>query len=388
MEVLKPASLTMAVVIDNTPNTPHTHVFLIGVGEYPFLQGGSAYPGPSAGVPALGQLTSPQASVTALYTAIKHLHNTTAWLTPLGSIEVVVSPYPDASSVMTEAAPMPATLQNIKIAYAEWKDRCNDHPDNVALFYFCGHGLEKGDQYLLTQDFGKDTNDPWSDAIAFNATRRAFHRCKAKTQLFFIDACRQVTATMLTQDLTSVPPIDRPDQITPDCAHFLTVKAAAFNENAFGRVNEPSFFVRALIAGLKGGASEKLNGEWKVSTSSLANKIPEILGKIEASQNYPQRSESQMGGKQHIIKLAGPPKVSCTVDCEPGAALALADLSYRNVDTGGNETRPAPAPDPWQIDLEAGYYELEARFQANQFKGAKNREFAAPPFVTTKLVCT
>src|SRR5688572_2449547 len=231
----------MALVFDNISNEPQTHIFIIGIGGYPYLKDG-ATPAPLPNdLKNLGQLTSPPVSAEALYNTAIELHNNNSWITPLGSIEVLVSPSPGGIPVFTGFNNIePATHANIDKSYAAWKTRCDSSVDNIAIFYFCGHGLGKGlDQFLLVEDFGKNANSPWADAISFDDSRIAFYSCKAKTQLFFVDACREVTNTLLLYNVKGAQ-LETPPYVTTDCKYYLNMKAAATNEKAYGKRNEPS----------------------------------------------------------------------------------------------------------------------------------------------------
>lgn len=188
----------MALIFpDNRGNSPSTHVLIIGVGGYRHLQGGTT---PSQEVVdkvgVLGQLTSPPCSVIAF---AQHLLSSHADLrSPLGSIDLLISPTPNDSQPFPVGINVgPATLNDIQTSYGVWRKRCNRHKDNIAIFYFCGHGLEKEEQFLLAEDFGANPNNPWLGAFSFTSTRLAFHGCLAETQCFFIDACRNITSAML-----------------------------------------------------------------------------------------------------------------------------------------------------------------------------------------------
>jgi hypothetical protein len=93
----------------------------------------------------------------------------------------------------------PATMDNVRIAFDRWHDRCDADPENVAVFYFCGHGIEADTLALLMEDFGKRPKNPWTQAMGFSLTRLGMTLCQAKTQFYFIDACRSVPRSVLAE---------------------------------------------------------------------------------------------------------------------------------------------------------------------------------------------
>ena len=79
-------------------------------------------------------------------------------VTPLGSVELLLSwPGMGFANQPVEGADRDA----FGAAFDRWYARCDADPDNVALFYFCGHGCELGDQLLLLEDFGHSPLNPF-----------------------------------------------------------------------------------------------------------------------------------------------------------------------------------------------------------------------------------
>ena len=229
-----------------------THVLLIGVGGYPFLKGGASARQQSPELDDLGQLTSPMASVSLLYERMIAYNTNNVWSKKLGSIEILLSPPPGAAHVLPGLNIENASLANIRKAYYSWRQRCDQHEDNVALFYYCGHGFQKKYHFLLAEDFGEIPQNPWLGAFNFDDTRDAFYSCKAKTPIFLVDACRQVNIRMLQEDLT-VTPIQNPSLDNPEeSKNHLTLKATASGRSAYGKKNQPTYFVQAVVSGLDG----------------------------------------------------------------------------------------------------------------------------------------
>ena len=266
---------------------PKTHVLLIGVGGYPFLKDGTSARKQSAELQDLGQLTSPIASVSSLYEKMVEYNNKSVWSRKLGSIEMLLSPPPGSAPVLPGLNIENASLANIQRAYFSWKGRCDQDEDNVALFYYCGHGFQKKYHFLLADDFGEIPQNPWLGAFNFDDTRDAFYSCKAKTPIFLVDACRQVTIEMLQNDLT-VAPIENPSLFNPEeSKNHLTLKATASGQSAYGKKNQPTYFVQAVISGLDGlVARQDENDDWLIETSCLGTNIHMLLDLINSKQSF------------------------------------------------------------------------------------------------------
>lgn len=377
----------MSLLFNNQDvNIPQTHVFIIGVGGYPHISGGHSEKEQTVdAAKQLGQLSSPPKSAEAFYNSIIKLHAENAWIRPLGSIEVLLSPLANDESTFAGQNIDSANISNITNAYWEWKERCDKHPDNVAIFYFCGHGFEKDEQYLLTEDFGKTPHNPWTGCFAFDLTRRGFSTCKANTQLFFVDACRQITSDMLTTDFR-VLPIDPPNLLAKDCLYRLTQQAAAINESAYGKKNDVSFYTQALIKALCGDASTGDDGDWVVNTGVLASKMTSFIKNIASDQGYKQRCISTTSDVTDIIRFIEPPSLSLTVTCAPFNALRFAELSYHNLNTDSGNRR-SPETNPWQVDIKPGIYRIQADFPGSQYKNIPVFKSLMPPSDSQTLKC-
>jgi hypothetical protein len=111
----------------------------------------------------MGQLTTSVRSAVAI---AEWLRNAGSRLeTPLASVELLLSPSPgERRDVPGAAEAEPATRENLRRAALEWRAKCAEDPENVALFYFAGHGVERTprDAVLLTTDFGDADGNPSS----------------------------------------------------------------------------------------------------------------------------------------------------------------------------------------------------------------------------------
>ena len=71
-----------------------------------------------------------------------------------------------------------------------WATRVGSNMDNLAVFYFCGHGVSMGQEAaLLLADFGKPTAE-YQGAIELSTLRGTMKNSPAIQQVFFLDCCR------------------------------------------------------------------------------------------------------------------------------------------------------------------------------------------------------
>ncbi|MBV6419381.1 MAG: hypothetical protein DAHOPDDO_00597 [Ignavibacteriaceae bacterium] len=374
----------------NTGETgPKTHVLLIGVGGYPFLKDGINAQQQSEGLEDLGQLTSPMPSVAALHEKIIEYNRNNVWSKKLGSIEILLSPPPGATPMFPGLNIENATLVNIRNAYYSWRKRCEEDEDNVALFYYCGHGFQKKYHFLLAEDFGEIPRNPWLGAFNFDDTRDAFYSCKAQTPIFLVDACRQVTVEMLKNDLT-VAPIENPSLFNPqESKNHLTLKATASGLSAYGKKNQPTYFVQAVINGLDGlVARQDENDDWVIETDGFT-KIHTLLDMINPTFSSKQPCQVACGLPRSIIKRKQAPLALLEVSCEPDTALPLAELTCtEDILNTPLIYKRQPEADTWKLNIKASIYNLDAKFQAgNNFTNSTKKISLIPPVKKVNLQC-
>jgi len=371
----------MSLVFNNNQNSPQTHVFIVGVGKYDYLKDGiNAIKQQFGFLNQLGQLSSPGKSAAAFYSAVMEFHEKNCWLAPLGSIELLM----DEDSAPS-ACDVP-TRDNFEQAYWEWRDRCELNTDNIAIFYFSGHGFTKIDkQYLALGDFGENPRNPWKGCVSITDTRTAFHGCKASKQVFLIDACRNVPPETLLNNF-DCGSVDTISHMQTTCKHDLTLYAAAPNESAFGRMGEVSYFTTAMLNGLTGLAASndaEVDGDrWLVNTGNLSTGINKWMAKLTNTEVGKSRCDSRINSPFDMLALAEPPLVDLLVDCDPAPALAHAELECSN--EYDRHTRD-PKQEPWAVVVKAGLYRISASFPGEQYKPAFLIRSVRPPNSSFKL---
>ena len=361
---------------------PATHVLVIGVGGYRHLEGGTGIPIDDAlQYGNLGQLTSPPRSALAFASFLRD-STRDHWKAPLATIDLLVSLAPaDAVVFQSGIAFNEPTIDNIASAFDDWRGRCSSNADNVAIFYFCGHGLQGNEQLLLASDFGKFSGNHFKGAFAFDSTRNGFLQSAPNTQCFFIDACREVTPGAI-ENLGGAPalPLVSPRAYKPrQCKHDLTIQSSAPFENAFAPVKGISYFTSALLKALAGGAATTDEyGDWVIRTDGVTSRIDELLW-AESGRDQPTAKGPGLNPTV-IYRLDSPPDTKLILECDPRLALAVAALSCEtSPPPGARYERMPPAPTAWELIVRAGYYTINASFIDGAFRNASRTVLVTPP---------
>ena len=338
---------------------PKTHVLVIGVGYYPHLRGGD-HPNEELALD-LGQLSSPSISAQkfADWFLATPLNNPDA---PLGSLEMLLAPeqkyhIPGSSVVEIEAA----NTDEIQRAFTAWDARCNAHSDNVAVFYFCGHGLERETLVLLPQDFGHSPV-PWKDAIDFRRTYINMKANKAFTQLYFIDACREMPFDALTDPDFGGMALRRGRIGAQDRRIAPIIYATSLGRQAFGPQNGESYFTAALLDALSGKGAKHRHGRWVIHTESLGAKVRELVNLnnhfLEPRYRQLVMPDGQHADNRVLHYLDAPPEASLVVCCDPDQATRSARFYVKQ--NGVEIKHRDPAEEPWTITIPSGVYRIGA----------------------------
>jgi Caspase domain len=355
-------------------NAPRLHALVIAVADYPHLNGGS-------GPPALEPLGLSQVS-TPRYTGLA----ITDWLLtryqnarcPLGSVEVLLSPGEPVPSPNGPAPAASATMANIEAAFTRWKARCSADPDNIAWLYFCGHGVSKGAQYLLPEDYGDPAVFQWKNNIDFDGLRVGMRSCAAQTQLFFVDACRETPLTLLTQLNVTGNPLTGAgfaDTVKCSAAYYATISG----RQAYGPDDDITYFGQALLSCLNGVAAIKKGPIWVVDTYSLGNALGQTMAQLARHHRQPLSCNPNPSGMGHISEVAGP-RVIAAVSCTSEDANNVADIKLTRGATALHS--PPGQPKPLIAEVDAGDWTIQVTFQGNQFVSPppQNHPFMPPVF--------
>lgn len=385
----------MTVLLDDGKADPGTHVFLVGVGDYPYLKDGDDAK-PFEMSMGMGQLSSPPLSVHALATWFMNtgtgFHNPDR---PLRSLQVlcsadvpVVIKGEDGAPHVVDRARMPA----VKQAAMDWMERAGRNQENLAVFFFCGHGLAFGEaeNALLLEDFGGNAMHPMADAIAFDSMRLGVLRhCAAKHQIHLVDACRtpptkeflDTYGNGATGDPIATAGLSRKlrEKIAP--VYFATGLASA----AYGLNGQPSLFTQGLLQSMRGPASRDKDDHWEVQVLALAEGINKCVASM-SFQVQPQYCQPHETGPELMIhRLRANPEVIVKVFTRDPNLLPQAILAHIDEVTQVRAERP-PDPAPWWIALATGSYRFEALDAGDKtLVLGQRKKYVVPPGVEVGL---
>jgi hypothetical protein len=364
----------MTLVRDD-PGLPAAHALVIGIGEYPWLAGGTQPLFASHG--GMGQLTSAPASARRFCRwfldecALPGVGNKTLDLLlsdPAGTDFV------DAGG--NAHAVDRATMANIRAAVLRWSGRAD--PGSVLFFFYCGHGLGKGKQtVLLAEDFGSLAGSlSLTLAVDFDQLYLGLDQSAARRQCYFVDACRVGTPFALNTLAYFGDPIVPPQaRVAPQPRSAPVFYSAVPGAAAYGRAGQPSFFTDALLHAFAGAGADDVSGNWRVDTDSLHRGIFPHLRRAVA-RTAAQGQLSLVDGLANpftLHELPARPLVPVEVTCAPAVHNATATLSVTDPTTPPPVLYPGPQQGWWDLELPFGDYRFDVTMPAPA---------ASPPTVT------
>lgn len=372
----------MTVVYDGGQDGPRIHALIIGVGYYHHLEGGGD-PKPEFFDWGGGQLTSTLASAKAFADWV--LNEMDLPGVDLGNVRMLLSPnqqYQDPEQKITNPVPVDAAnMANIRNVFRCWFQDCNQHEDNVCLFYFAGHGAGNYPLCLLPEDFGEWPEQPLTDTVNFDRTHEAMKTtCKAKTICFFADACRPLKFKVLASSSPGNILVDE-DQSKVGAPNSPRFYATVGNANAYGRTNEVSFYTEALLMALRGLASHKKGGRWEVTTDRIHSGIREAMRHIKRDEGDPEQTTDSRGnpGNGLLTVLDNPPKLPVEIELAPELAYqATPNLSILHGAGHNKLDERDGVSSPWHTLLPAGSYMGEAEFPNHEYPKSAHQTPVTP----------
>jgi len=280
---------------------PAVRALVIGVGAYPWLVGG-AEARDAAVTEGMAQLVSPPISARAFADWVA----TECWhpAREVATIDLLLSDrdgpdYLDPGGI--RHAVERADKAAVKAAVRRWKD--SGGPNDLLLFFFCGHGVAAGfDVALLASDYGSDNEQPFDGAFSLDGLVENMRGARTERQVFFVDACRVASAGLLRSQhvYRADPLIGTPipmNQAVRQAVYFSTLRG----QPAFGRLGQVSLFTAALLRSLRGAAASDNEGEWAIETSMLQRSLnfflDELADPIHGQVQTPQT------GTQSVFEL-------------------------------------------------------------------------------------
>ncbi|MBA7687918.1 hypothetical protein ES703_96392 [subsurface metagenome] len=367
------------------------HALVIGTSYYTYLPQNPGDPPPD-GVRetlGLGQATTPASSALAFARWLEtEYHNPAA---PMGSIRLLVSPSQEEKGrqdalANPEDTVLSSNTTNVKAALRVCKLDCEKNRDNAAVFYVAGHGimLSKDDSIVLLEDFGDPVENVLGCAMDIGAIWRGMSsQLIAKTQFYFVDACR-IKPDVFSDYETN------PVGVTLDVTEGGTAAVApiffgsAPRSFALGEPGRGTLFCQALLDcfalhGVKGPDNHE---RWTVTTASLLESLDKRVAELAAA--YHEEQKAFPGGtpaNEVFHVLPGPPEVPLHISLKPNKAYEFARAKLWDGLTDEvvfNDVEFTPCLDR---KVPGGTYVLSVKIQegAAKYKGKDSVPVAAFP---------
>ena len=317
------------------------HALIIGVSDYEFLPAPDQFPQPGRITLGLTKVNIPATGAfrVAQWFKEKYSHPTTQ----IKTIRVLLSAspdelkQPDLPELATASAKQPrANSDEVWQALQDWQKDCEGSPDDIAVLYVSGHGIQwgsKDDAIVLLEDFSKDQ-------LFLNQTLDVGRTLKGmsgdnmpQTQFYFVDACRiQPDEYKKYEDAGT--PLRLRSQFTGEDLRSAPIYYAACPQTAAkGNRGKGTYFAEALIdclnvyalqGPIKNSTFSIARNHWHVNVSSLLMTLQDRISEVARPDR--ERQDVMLGG---LIRFAvfsasqSPPDVTVVVDVDPDSAARV-----------------------------------------------------------------
>lgn len=364
-----------ALLFDDRPalgNAAGLHALIVGVGSYPYLRDGARA---VADHWDMTQLSSTASSAYKVYEWLRRAHDEGRLSVPLATCRVLLSPTPGEGHMA--GIGLPATLANLGPTAQAWREDCKTQRDNVAFFYFAGHGVQRTteDAVLCLEEFRQPGFADLFHAVSLANIRGGMAPAPnfdeiARTQLYFADACRVRPESfskfeeMNTTDVFKVSLAGRDDRCSP------IFYSAISNQAASAVPGRQTLFSRGILECLDGEAGDVVGqtdtgeAQWGVTVGSLNEqldlvKIDQLNRDFQADQTYAPGGQFR---PSTICTLKQPPPVSFRIEVVPPEACQYGRMTFIQPTGAVHEAAPPIAPNPYEHELPGGIYRLVITF--------------------------
>jgi hypothetical protein len=311
----------MALILDDRAVVagPGVHALIVGVSDYVNLP--DQDDPPSDATWSLTKLSSPALSAFKIFDYIR----TSGLRLPLKTVRLLLSPSQKelaAEPRLAGATPTRATRQALENFAADWRRDASVSPDDMTLFYFAGHGTQRGPEeaVLMLEDF-LGSASPLGRCFEIGNLRGGMAPSPtfpniALTQFYFVDACMDRNAKLKTFVNPTVPEIFGVELNVVDRRAAPLMYSTVDGAIALGRNGKPSHFAEALALGLDRAAEEadEVTELWGVTTLTLKNSLDLYYTRNNLGTLVKLGS---IVGSPVIRILPGPPDVDISVEVQP-----------------------------------------------------------------------
>lgn len=354
----------------DTPGSPKTHVLVVGVSDYAYLD--PAGPNHAGSVRTYGLRKLSSAALSALAFAKWIVESRGTIPNGLASVRLLIAPSPAEQqspnwpSVWPECyAAQAPTLQNFTDAVYAWKQDLSRDDSKRGVFYYAGHGIQKTKDNiaLLLSDFGAPGLPVLKSAVELDNIVQGLapdpeNPQIAQEQFYFIDACRvrpEIVGRFSVLQTTALFDIESSYDLRSTPILFATANEAEAEARAGGVSN----FCEALL------------GAFDVATEGAIQLGPQVVYPVtsEILREIVRRRLEDMGVAQ-IPMLGGVvssaafryipqrPDVDFTLSLAPNEAVQSATVSMLLDGFPPYTFAPDQLNHPYRRRIPMGIYEV------------------------------
>ncbi|HEX8122362.1 MAG TPA: caspase family protein [Solirubrobacteraceae bacterium] len=354
------------------PDHGRVHALIVGISAYPHLTEGAPTDGPTLGLRSL------QSAARAAFCVHEWIAGHGFAGRAPGDLQLLVAPseLEAAEEPAVATATSPCTWKAVAHAANHWREVASEDSDDVALFYFAGHGLQRGrgDHVLLLEDFGDGEGAHLhravdSDTLIGGMTVAEERPNMARLQFYVFDACRDTHKTLTDRyektDVTPLWDVPKVENVDRAARRTSVLYTAGDGMLAYGIAGHQSIFSEALLACLGGSAACAYDDEygerrWHVTGTSLQRGLNSVVDRLNADYGTQQRFEIRDGSGELVLnELSAPPPAQLRVSVTPEEAVDWAAVDIVESDTATTifSTASPFHPHPFSKEVPAGYYD-------------------------------
>jgi hypothetical protein len=330
------------LVVDRTNvvgvDKPGLHALIIGVSDYTYLPA----PGGVAGPLGFYKVAGPAASAYKIARWLEAAGGDYRTTKPLKTLRLMILPSAseDVQHPWPGGPPGTPDVDAVVNAVKAWRNDCNScGGENVALFYFSGHGINASsdDVLLAMADAGKPDDGPY-DLDRFIRIQTIFQAMvpsddymnMAKHQFYFVDACRTDNQTILLKGARSDRGIGG-NSGTDDGRRSAPIYfAAPALSPAFAPSPAGTLYGTALLRCLNNSSADlrfddQGNPVYIINTLSLRSALNNAMGRKLPIYGFPPEDVE-------LVMRSNAPDIEMTVNVRPATQGPLVQLKGQDVD--------------------------------------------------------
>jgi Caspase domain len=366
---------------DKLDGGPGIHAFIAGVSDYRHLGGGSDTA--AAETYNFESLKSTARTAWLFYDWLKRADAAKRLPLPLATVHLLLSPSKSEPDLAATGADR-CSWTNFASDADSWRNCASASNDDIALFYFAGHGIGRNAQesLLLMDDVGAKPGVFLSRAVdvlhlhAGMAPPADHAKSIARTQFYFIDACRTPISELRNFTAQGIPPLWNIEIDSEDNRAAPIFFGALPGTAAYASNQTQTLFSHALLECFdRLGADEPdvsdTDERWRVTVTSLTRSLPFAIAEVR--KQFKVEQDWAPGGLPKdatFVYLNDRPLTTVTMIIDPPEAKGYFSFVVQP-DEPGPTAAAQPIvispidPHPHNQPLPVGLYQFAARFTKN-----------------------